>query len=746
MSYSLHFEPLSGILPLFIAIAAALAVLAFACYKRAKGSCLRVLASAFFLCLLINPVLQKDVRKILPGIAAIIVDNSQSQNFGARKQDTMQALAKLQRQLSAFPHIETRIIQAAVQDAKTAGATRLETQIFTPLREALADVPAERISGVILLTDGQIADIPHIADKDKDAAERLKAQLGFFAPINALISGGAQEYLRSVRFVKAPRFGLKSKELPLSFIVQDEGKFPEKGQPVIAELFLNGEKQGQYSVQPGIETEIAISLPQIGSNIVELKIPPIKGQITDRGSRAAIIIDAVRENLKALLVSGEPHNGLRLWRDLLKSDTGVNLVHFTILRPPEKQDNTPISQLSLIVFPTTDLFVNRLQDFDLVIFDRYQHYDVLPLLYYEYMARYVENGGALLMAAGPEFSGGSSLSLTPLARILPARPTGNIFEKPFLPHLTKAGESHPVTQNLHGESSSPQWGRWLRQIEAEADDDAAIVMQGVNNKPLLILAHKGEGRVAMLLSDEGWLWARGYEGGGPYAALYRRIAHWLMKEPALEEERLTARQQGQKIFLERRSQMQNLQQAMTKTLADARQQSAQAANLPNSAQKQNVPAEADGLFHIILPSGKAFSLPPSAVKNAVFSADFTTDETGLVRIHNGGKNTFIYAGTPDMPEYNDIIATGAKLAPIAAATGGHILPMHKTAGDKVQTGAIYVLKAGENISAAADSLILQPSRDSKIIKQEKFPLMVNFWSLLFGLALLTCIWLRETRA
>src|SRR5690606_31703111 len=194
------------------------------------------------------------------------------------------------------------------------------------------------------------------------------------------------------------------------------------------------------------------------------------------------------------------------------------------LRPPEKQDGTPINELSLIAFPTRELFVEKIDDFDLIVFDRYQHRDVLPLLYYDYIAEYVENGGALLVAAGPEYAGPHSIARTPLIPALPGLPTGDVIEKGFHPRLTETGKSHPVTRGLEGSTTEPpQWSRWFRLIDI-GDPSGEVVMQGPDDKPLLVLDRRGEGRVGMLLSDQGWLWARDFESGGPHAALYRRIA------------------------------------------------------------------------------------------------------------------------------------------------------------------------------------------------------------------------------
>ncbi len=266
-----------------------------------------------------------------------------------------------------------------------------------------------------------------------------------------------------------------------------------------------------------------------------------------------VVIDGIREKLRVLLVSGEPHAGERTWRNLLKSDAGVDLVHFTILRPPEKQDGTPINELSLIAFPTRELFQVKIREFDLIIFDRYAQQGVLPLIYFENIARYVRNGGALLIAAGPEHATSASINDTPLETILPAAPTGDVMERPFHARVSDTGRRHPVTRALPGMAAegNPQWSRWFRLIESRQPAQGAMtVMDGPDQRPVLLLTRQGEGRVALLLSDHIWLWARGFEGGGPHLELLRRLSHWLMKEPELEEESLRLAVRGRQLAVE----------------------------------------------------------------------------------------------------------------------------------------------------------------------------------------------------
>ena len=290
-----------------------------------------------------------------------------------------------------------------------------------------------------------------------------------------------------------------------------------------------------------------------GPNIVEIEAAAVDGELTAVNNRAVVVIDGVRDKLRVLLVSGEPHAGERTWRNLLKSDASVDLVHFTILRPPEKQDGTPINELSLIAFPTRELFQQKINEFQLIIFDRYARQGVLQMIYFDNIVRYVRQGGAVLVAAGRDYASPTSLWRTPLVSVLPAEPSGQTTETPYFPRLSELGKRHPVTRGLEGSAEDPpHWSHWFRSVDARAEK-GTTVMEGPEGKPLLQLSREGEGRVALLLSDHIWLWARGFEGGGPHIDLLRRLSHWLMKEPDLEEEALRLSVRGHDLTVQRQT-------------------------------------------------------------------------------------------------------------------------------------------------------------------------------------------------
>src|ERR1700739_237388 len=534
MNYGIAFAPLVPSLVLWIALSAAILMRGLLLVSRGRGAGLRILAMALILLALANPSFTREEREPLSSVAAVVIDKSPSQNFGNRTHETEMAREALVDSLKKIKGLEVRVVEAGQADGETDG-----TKLFGALSSALSDVPVDRVAGAFLITDGRVHDIPANA-----------AALGFQAPVHALITGRKNERDRRIAISAAPRFGIVGQVQTITYRLDDQGV---SGQRAKVGVRCDGEVINERTVLSGQTVNVDIEIKHAGPNIVEIEASPLDNELTLVNNRAVVAIDGVRDKLRVLLVSGEPHSGERTWRNLLKSDTSVDLVHFTILRPPEKQDGTPINELSLIAFPTRELFQQKIDEFQLIIFDSYARQGVLPIIYFDNIARYVRDGGAVLVAAGPDYASPTSIWRTPLDAILPAEPNGNVTEQAFRPSLTELGQRHPVTRGLEGsDSSPPKWSEWFRVVDTK-NASGTTVMQGPDAKPLLVLSHEGEGRVALLLSDHIWLWARGFEGGGPHLDLLRRLSHWLMKEPDLDEEALRLTVRGHDLVVKRQT-------------------------------------------------------------------------------------------------------------------------------------------------------------------------------------------------
>jgi hypothetical protein len=686
--WSLTFAPLVP-LPLLIGLAVLAALAAgMALVLAGRGAILRALALAVLAVALADPSLVFEDREPVKDVVAVIVDKSASNRLADRSQQTQAAQAEVERQLRGISGVEARTIEVTDQQGAGDG-----TRLFEALATGLADVPSERVAGAILLTDGLAHDAPANAEA-----------LGLRAPLHVLTTGREREIDRRIVLVDSPRFGIVGKEQNVRLRVV------EKGGPGRAAITVrrDGEIITRREAITGETIQVPVRIDRGGPNVIEIEAAPIDNELTLANNRAVITIEGVRDKLRVLLVSGEPHPGERTWRNLLKADANVDLVHFTILRPPEKQDGTPINELSLIAFPTRELFQVKIKDFDLIIFDRYANQSILPLVYFDNIVRYVRDGGALLIAAGPEYSGAQSLARTPLGQILPAQPDGSVFDEAYRARVSEPGKRHPVTRDLPGsEVEPPRWGEWLRLVGARARS-GSTVMTGPGDRPLLLLAREQKGRVALFLSDHAWLWARGFRDGGPHLDLLRRLGHWLMKEPDLEEEALRASARGRNIEIERQTLGEN-------------------------------PAPAT----ITAPDGSVRTVPFEAGRPGLFVARTAASEFGLHKITTENLTAFASVGPENPRELMEVVSDPGKLQALAEATGGSSRRIGQENGSGVTIPRIVPVRSGRQF-AGADWIGLRIS-DSGIVRGVSIsPLFVGLIGLAILFGALVAGWIGES--
>ncbi|MFP1642921.1 hypothetical protein [Pontitalea aquivivens] len=692
---SVIFAPLLPWPAIWAAAALALVLLALALWRGLRGWALRAGAALVLLAALAQPAVQRETRAPLSDIVFLLEDRSASQALPGRADQTDTALAAMTRAIAALPNTEIRRLR--VDD----GAGNAGSLIATALAQALAEEPRARVAGAILVTDGQA--------HDADLMPRMPA------PVHVLLTGRTADWDRRLVIQTAPAFGIIGEPVSIRLRIEDLGAVPAAvGTRATLSIAIDGDDPQSYQVEVGQDLELPLILTHGGQNVVQFTLAPTQGELTDRNNAAVVQINGVRDRLRVLLVSGEPHAGERTWRNLLKSDAAVDLVHFTILRPPEKQDGVPVSELSLIAFPTQELFVEKIDEFDLIIFDRYATRGILPAGYFDNIRAYVERGGAVLISAGPEFATVQSLWQTALGAIMPARPSGRVLAQAFLPRVTADGARHPVTAGLDGapvigpdgavDASRPHWGRWLRQIEL-SDVRGQVVMEGAGGTPLLILDRQGEGRVALLGSDHAWLWDRGYEGGGPQLELLRRIAHWSMKEPELEEEALYAEVDPGSLTL----------------------------TVVRRTMQQDT-----GALTITGPDGAQTGVALAETAPGRFTARWTAPGPGLYRLRHGDLDRVVALGPAAPREFEQTIASGAPLAAALAASAGAVA--------RIEDGIPDLRRIREGHTAAGRGWIGITPRGTTATTDIRVAPILPDWALLaLGALLALAAWMIEGR-
>ena len=687
MTGTLILDPLLPLVALYGIAGVALLAFILAVWRRLPGWWLRGLAGLALLAAIANPSIQQEDREPLTDIVVMVVDESASQRIGDRPAQNAAAIANIEAEIARQPNTELRTMTLGDSEGD------LGTTLMTALSGALAEEPRARIAGIILITDGRLHDIERAPDLP--------------APIHTLLTGQPDDWDRRLVVENAPAFAILGEEVILTLRIEEQGAAPGASY-VLLSVSIDGDLPLTITVPVGEDIKLPLTLPHGGMNVLQFTIPEEEGELTNRNNAAVVQINGVRDRLRVLLVSGEPHPGERTWRNLLKSDSSVDLVHFTILRPPEKQDGVPVNELSLIAFPTRELFLEKIHDFDLIIFDRYRRRGILPSAYLDNIRSYVEQGGAVLISSGPEYGSAESIYRSPLGQILPGAPTARVFEEGFVPQITDLGARHPVTEGLDALSPNPDgdgpgWGRWFRLVDVLVPQDAMTVMSGLDDRPLLTLNRAGEGRVALIASDHSWLWDRGYEGGGPQLELLRRLAHWMMREPELEEEALWVEPNGQTMRIIRRT----------------------------------LDLETGDVV-VTHPDRTETTLSLEEVSPGRFETLWEAPEIGLYRLDDGEETTVIALGPSAPREFEQTIADGELLTPLVEATRGDIVP--------ISAGDVNIRTVREGRPAAGRGWIgITPREAFRTAEISINPLLPSWAFLLLASLLIIGAWLREGR-
>lgn len=704
---SIPFDPLLSGIPLILllmllGLCAVLVLIFNGLAQKKLTSILRVMGIGIVALTVLNPSLEQTQREPIKDVVVVLSDESQSQTlvdqFASRTLQTRSTRDDLMRQLQQWPDLDVRerTLQPSINDNGTL--------LIGAMQQAIADIPASRLAAIFMITDGVVHDIPL-------NVERLQLK----APLHVMLTGYPHEKDRKLTVIEAPRFGLVGKEVLVRVKMDETNKQNAQAARLIVKQA--GVVTQQLPIDAGVPLDVKMTLENAKSNIIELELSPLDGEITLLNNKAVLNIEGVREKLKVLLVSGEPHSGERTWRNLLKADPNVDLIHFTILRPPEKQDDVPINELALIAFPTRELFQVKIKQFDMIILDRYANQSILPIAYYENIARYVTEGGALLIATGPEFAGSNSLANTPLVRILPALSNGKVFEQSFKPRITPLGGRHPITRDLVAAQASnggekKEWGNWGRVVGA-LPSRGSVVMSDEAQNPLLILSHERKGRVGLLLSDHAWLWARGYQGGGPHADMLRRLSHWLMREPDLDEEALRAVVRDGQMMIERQT-IQELQ-----TIAPAE------VTLPDGAtQKVTLEPVSAGLWRGTLPA-------PTA---------------GIVKIMHDKLTTMLGVGQLNTREFQDVISTPQYLQPVVDLSRGTLRRLYGGENNALILPKLVRGEVGASTHTSSSSVItVRNTTSSRITGMRFLPLIMGLLGFITLVVPLIVMWIYERR-
>jgi len=681
-SLNIIFDPALPTAWLWGIIACLLVLTAYMLIVRVKGLIFRVLTFLLFLLLILNPTLLEEIREAHKDTVLLVLDESQSMSLGTRMQDARAAVTSLSTKLQSIPSLDVQILPLGRNTKAENG-----TQLFSSLSSEISQIPKNRLAGVIIISDGQIHDVPDSIETD--------------APIHFIQVGGSQEQDRRIDLIDTPVFGVLDSQQTVQFKVTDSNNGRRQSDKLVpVKIFVNHVLQEERIAPLGVTLNVTVPIENPGPNVIELITPLMKGELSPHNNHRTLSINGVRDRLRVLLVTGAPHNGGRMWRQILKSDPSVDLIHFTILRPPDTLDNTPINELSLIAFPVEKLFNEKIYDFDLIIFDDYKNRGVLTSSYFDNIAKYIDEGGAFLEVVGNDFLDRRELTDSNLYAQFPITPTGQRIQLEYKPKLTAKGRAHPITRSL-----SPQQQGWspFFRLDASIQKRGDALMTGIDGLPLLVSDRVGKGRMATIMTDQLWLWYRGYESGGPSLELLRRLAHWLMKEPTLDEFQIDYDIDGMDVTL-----------------------------------RQPGLGLAEGQLEITTTTESLETLTSTTVEDGLYIYQWEAPRTGVFYATDGRTTKSIEVGAINKKELKNIQATDALIQPVVQDTQG---------GSYEASGLEKIKIVHTNRSSRfADrfTLSLHDPESYRVVGADRTSLIPYSLLLFLGLGFLMLTWWRES--
>ena len=486
-------------------------------YYKIKYLYLRVLIFLTFLIFILNPQINKKHAEFHKDIVIVVTDMTQS-IIETRKDKEVETIHKdLSSQLYKLGNIEQINIKLNNNKIIEYNEKEKETSLFKEVNNVINNLNIERLSGIIVITDGQILDLHNY--------NKLLSK----TPIHYILVGNKKEKDRILKTTNVPKYAILGKKYELSVEIIDNIEKKD----LKTEFFLNEKLVDTKYLSPNNNFKIPLPKLSIGKNILEIRTEEANKEISKLNNYQIHEIDGIQNKLKVMLISGEPNMGLRNLRNILNSDPNIELLHFTILRPPTKRDLTPVKELSLIPFPTQELFAADISKFNLIIFDQYGLQGILPPKYLENISNFVFSGGALLDIVGKKHLTRDSLINSPIKQILPTKPLESISNESFRPKLTGVGKRHPITNKLKNNYREKPWGKWTNYTRSQLTSGKVLLHH--ENDPLLAVDNVGKGRVVQILSSDSWIWQKSQDNKGPLIELTRNIIQWLLKNPKLEE-------------------------------------------------------------------------------------------------------------------------------------------------------------------------------------------------------------------
>jgi uncharacterized membrane protein len=545
--------------------------------KRPRGAILVVLRSlvlASAVAMLLEPSVELRQVTELPNDVVVLVDQSLSMALpveeGVTRADrAADAVETLQSwwtedgqshryHLMSFGE-DVRALPLPVSDDYEPASSQAYTDILGALEAVQQRFGREETGGVVLISDG--VDNRALGgrvrpDEQLDAATIATIErLG--VPLHT-VSVAGQDQIRdiAVRRVLYDDFAFVRNAVTVQASIHSVGFdtgtvdviLRRSGQVLQTRTIVLSEQTDDYTIDFEFVPEL------IGKEVYSVEIAPPPEDAVAENNRQFFVLNIIRDRIRVLQVVGRPSWDVRFLRELLKGNPNVDLISFFILRTAEDITRAGNSEMSLIPFPTDELFDEQLPSFDLVIFHNFtfEPYDMRQ--YLPDVRDYVRGGGGFVMIGGEQSFSLGGYAGTELAEILPVElvPGRDVVTgadtRPFRPSLTEAGGTHPVTRLLFDQLDNERLWRELPMVPGTnlvrgARPDATVLLEHptaqANGAPLPVLAVADveQGRSMALTIDGSWRWSFDHVGEGgtsrPFSGFWNAAIRWLIRDPEL---------------------------------------------------------------------------------------------------------------------------------------------------------------------------------------------------------------------
>ncbi|HEX2688724.1 MAG TPA: glutamine amidotransferase [Kofleriaceae bacterium] len=538
-------------------------------WRRATMIGLRAGAAVTALVVFLEPAVELRQVAREPNRIAILIDDSKSMGLSeephgpSRIERVRRMLAASGESLASWERdhkIDYYTFAETVSSTTQKGLAADTAQgKATLIRKALEYVrgryEGHDLAGIVLVSDG--AATGSFEEDPGDGAER-----DFLRSLDTRVHTvwAARPGLRDVAVAKvmADEFAFVRTVVRIDAVIRTTG-MPARQVPVT--LSTDGQPLRQKYVElPAGDHDVTVTFevtpPRVGRYVYEVSVPVAPNEAVTTNNARSFVVRVIRDKIRVLQVAGQPSWDVRALRQMLKSNPNVDLISFFILRTQDDISLVPTDEMSLIPFPTRELFEQQLPSFDLILL---QDFEYLPYGigdYLENIRSYVEGGGGLAMLGGAaSFSSGGYYG-TPVAAALPVELYGPFDAGPLLdtqkfsPQLTPAGLLHPVTSLRYSSDDNARIWKQLPQLEgvnliAGAKPDATVLAVHPRQKtkagkpmPVIVAGEYGKGRSLAVTTDTLWRWgfvaaARPGDDGRQYTKLWENAMRWLIQDPDL---------------------------------------------------------------------------------------------------------------------------------------------------------------------------------------------------------------------